>query len=88
MSGREGFFVTEGKFVLELTISERMALVDLVIEHYLEPGTSGEFVDILREKTTTPLDILKLLENAKFIVPPAAPQTTKQKTCASGNSGD
>ncbi|MHB8613969.1 MAG: hypothetical protein ACYDAL_16330 [Candidatus Dormibacteraceae bacterium] len=73
MSGEE-VFVAEGYFVLKLSISQRMALVDILIEHHMEPRCSAEFVDIFRDVTTRPLDFLILLDQAKFVPAPRVPK--------------
>jgi len=70
----EGFFMADGYFILKLSISQRMALVDLIVEHYVEPRTSAEFVDIVRDVTTTPMDLLKIVDQAKFFPVSVAPE--------------
>ncbi len=58
----------EGVFLVLLTNSERMALIDLVIEFQLEPNTTREFVDCSnpRAKTVTPGDFLRILDRARW----------------------
>lgn len=60
--------MSEGIFLVPLTSSQKMALVDILIEHLMEPGTSKEFVDCSTPggKTTKHSDILILLDRAAW----------------------
>lgn len=57
-----------GIFLVPLTNSQRMALVDILIEHLVEPACSKEFVDcsIPGGKTTTHSELLLLLDRAEW----------------------
>jgi hypothetical protein len=56
--------MSEGIFLLHLTVSQKMALIDILIEHQMEPNCSREFVDIARNKTTRHGELLVLLDRA------------------------
>jgi hypothetical protein len=58
----------EGVFLVLLTNSERMALIDLIIEFLLDPNTTREFIDCSspRGKTVTPGDFLRILDRARW----------------------
>lgn len=58
----------EGVFLVLLTNSERMALLDLIIEFQLEPNSTREFIDCSspRAKSITPGDILRILDRARW----------------------
>jgi hypothetical protein len=56
--------LSDGLFLVQLTVSQRMALIDLLIEHQMEPGCSREFVDVARGKTTRHGELLLLLDRA------------------------
>jgi hypothetical protein len=60
--------MTEGKWVVLLSNSERMALIDVLIEHQMEPACSKEFVDcsVPGGKTTHHGDLLRILDRAPW----------------------
>jgi hypothetical protein len=55
-----------GVFLVPLTNSQRMALVDILIEHLLSPGGSSEFIDVVANKTTSHHELLLLLDRAAW----------------------
>jgi hypothetical protein len=61
--------MSEGKWIVALTNSQRMALVDLIIEHMLARSTSEEFVDCSSPDmpVTRPRDFLILLDQATWV---------------------
>lgn len=56
----------EGAWLLQLTNSERMALIDVLIEFQQNPNSTREFVDISGGKTTTPGDLIRLVDRARW----------------------
>lgn len=66
--------MSRGIFLVPLTTSQRMALVDILLEHLMEPGTSKEFVDcsVPGGKTTRHADLLLLLDRAAWFSEGAA----------------
>ena len=48
----------KGRWVLVLTNSERMALIDLLVEHTMNPSSTQEFHDIGANVRTTPGDLI------------------------------
>lgn len=59
---------SEGVFLVLLTHSERIALIDLICEFLLDPNTTKAFVDCStpRAKATTPGDLLRILDRARW----------------------
>lgn len=60
--------MSDGIFLVPLTNSQKMALIDILIEHLMEPGTSKEFVDCSTPggKTTKHGELLELLDRAAW----------------------
>jgi hypothetical protein len=58
-----------GKFIVELTISQRMAMTDALVEHIRCPNSTERFVDCSEDPAveTTISDLLRLLTDAKYI---------------------
>jgi hypothetical protein len=58
-----------GLFLVPLTVSQRMALIDILIEHQMEPACSKEFVDcsVPGGKTTTHHELLLVLDRAPWV---------------------
>jgi hypothetical protein len=55
-----------GKFHLELTPSQRMAVLDLIAEHLRRPDAIEQFIDCSNDNVTTPGDLLQMVTNAQF----------------------
>lgn len=73
----------DGIFLLALTISQRMALIDILIEHQAEPSLTRAFLDLERGKSTRHSDLLILLDRALWL-----PEVSRRKLINSpaGNS--
>ena len=56
----------EGKWLLQLTNSERMALIDILIEFQQDPNATRNFVDVAGGKTTTPGDLIRLVDRSTW----------------------
>jgi hypothetical protein len=54
------------QFQLELTPSQRMALLDLIAEHLRRPDAIEQFIDCSNDNVTTPGDLLQMVTNAQF----------------------
>jgi hypothetical protein len=59
---------SEGVFLVLLTHSERIALIDLLCEFLLDPNSTRAFVDCSnpRSKPVTPGDLLRILDRARW----------------------
>jgi hypothetical protein len=55
-----------GKFHLELTPSQRMALLDLIAEHLRRPDAIEQFIDCSNNNVTTPGDLQQMVTNAQY----------------------
>jgi hypothetical protein len=56
----------EDLWLVCLTNSEKLALVDLVLEFIENPRSTDAFVDLAADKTTTPNDLLRILDRARW----------------------
>ena len=72
-----------GKFVVELTMSQKMALTDALVEHIRCPNSTEVFINCSQEPIgeTTMGELVRLVTDAKYI--PATPDeipATKART--------
>lgn len=51
---------------MQLTNSERMALIDLLIEFQQDPNATRDFVDVAAGKTTTPGDLIRRIDGSTW----------------------
>jgi len=51
---------------VQLTNSERMALIDLLIEFQQDPNATRDFVDVAAGKTTTPGDLIRRIDGSTW----------------------
>jgi len=58
-----------GKFHIELTQSQRMALLDLIAEHLRRPDATEQFIDCSTSNVTTPGDLLLVVTDALYHKP-------------------
>ncbi|HLZ12557.1 MAG TPA: hypothetical protein VKP58_08215 [Candidatus Acidoferrum sp.] len=56
----------EGAWLVQLTNSERMALIDLLIEFQQDPNATRDFVDVAAGKTTTPGDLIRRIDGSTW----------------------
>jgi hypothetical protein len=58
-----------GKFLLELTRSQQMALLDMIMEHLRCAAATGVFVNCSESPAveTTPGDLLTLVTEARYV---------------------
>jgi hypothetical protein len=57
----------EDLWLVCLTNSEKLALVDLLVEFSEDPRHHGRtFLDLAADKTTTPNDLLRILDRARW----------------------
>jgi hypothetical protein len=72
--------MTTGKFHLELTRSQQMALIDVIAE-FIRESTTESFTDCSTNPSTvtTPGELLRLVSDAKYIPAPAEIPDTKAR---------
>ena len=56
----------EGAWLVQLTNSERMALIDILIEFQQDPNATRDFVDVAGGKTTTPGDLIRRIDGSTW----------------------
>lgn len=56
----------EGMFMLPLTVSQRMALIQILCEYIEMPGRTLEIIDCARNQAIRPGDFLRLLDSAIY----------------------
>jgi hypothetical protein len=60
----------DGVWTLVLTNSQRLALVDLILEQMAARGASAAFVDVAASKVTKPLELLEAIDCAQWTTNP------------------
>ena len=70
-----------GKFAIELTMSQKMALTDALVEHIRCPGSTEVFVNCSEEPAieTTIGELIRVVTEAKYIPAPAEIPDTKAR---------
>ncbi len=70
-----------GKFTMELTMSQKMALTDALVEHIRCPNSTEVFVDCSQEPAieTSIGELIRLVTDAKYVPAPAEIPDTKAR---------
>jgi hypothetical protein len=55
-----------GAWALVLTNSQRLALVDLILEHMATRQSTSAFLDLSENRITKPIELLEALDGAKW----------------------
>ena len=59
----------DGRWVVVLTQSERMALIDLILEFLMQRNSTEQFIDLAANKTTTPGNLLVAIDERSRWIP-------------------